>query len=311
MEKIKIGITQGNTNGTGYEVILKAFEDPTSLELCLPIIYGNKDIAVQHRKAMNLATNFVTIKSVQEAQEGRLSLLQCVENAKDVALGENTPEAELQGQESLQKALADHKAGILDALVINPCINPIPPLEGMTEMLINEDVLMALVPKIDAETVEAFCQTLVRDFDRQHPRIAILSDMKMPEGQTAETFEGKHMLVYGPYAIKDFFEQEKYMYFDGVITVEKQKATEAFASLAYEYGIRYFAGSQFIITAPFNDAGMKIAGKGTADVINLNHATFIATDVYRNRKAYDAERQNPLPKLFHDKREDKNTNNVE
>ena len=45
MERIKIGITHGDTNGVGYEVILKAFEDPTVLELCTPIIYGSPKVA--------------------------------------------------------------------------------------------------------------------------------------------------------------------------------------------------------------------------------------------------------------------------
>ena len=87
------------------------------------------------------------------------------------------------------------------------------------------------------------------------------------------------------------------MYFDGIITSDKQKATETFGALAYEYGIRFFAGDH-IITSPFR-----------ADVISLNHAMYIATDVYRNRKSFDQERENPRPKLFHDKREDRNSNN--
>ena len=47
--KIKIGITQGDINGVGYEVILKAFSDPTMLELCTPIIYGSPKVAAYHR----------------------------------------------------------------------------------------------------------------------------------------------------------------------------------------------------------------------------------------------------------------------
>ncbi len=39
--KIRVGITQGDINGVGYEVILKTFADPVMLELCTPIIYGS------------------------------------------------------------------------------------------------------------------------------------------------------------------------------------------------------------------------------------------------------------------------------
>ena len=48
--KIRIGITQGDINGVGYEVILKTFSDPTMLELCTPIIYGSPKVAAYHRK---------------------------------------------------------------------------------------------------------------------------------------------------------------------------------------------------------------------------------------------------------------------
>jgi len=280
MEKIKIGITQGGTSRTGYNLILSAFEEPVSLELCHPIIYGDKEIAIQQRKNLNLTTNFITISNTNDVQDGRLSLLQC--------------------EDSEKKAMEDCQDNNIDALVITPQEKPFPCPAGTTEMLINEDIRMALTEKVNNESVESFRQTLVRDFDCQHPRIAILSDEAVLENKPDTPIEEKHMHVYGPYAIKDFFEQEKYMFYDGIITSEKEKATEAFGSLAYEYGIRFYAGSDLIITSPF-----------LADTICMNHATYIATDVYRNREAYDQERENPLPKLFHDKREDRNSNNVE
>ena len=47
--KIRVGITHGDINGVGYEVILKTFSDPTMLELCTPIIYGSPKVAAYHR----------------------------------------------------------------------------------------------------------------------------------------------------------------------------------------------------------------------------------------------------------------------
>ena len=57
--KIRIGITQGDINGVGYEVILKTFSDPTMLELCTPIIYGSPKVAAYHRKALDVQANSV------------------------------------------------------------------------------------------------------------------------------------------------------------------------------------------------------------------------------------------------------------
>ena len=54
--KIRVAITHGDTNGIGYEVILKAFEDPAMLDLCTPIIYGSPKVAAYHRNVKNSTT---------------------------------------------------------------------------------------------------------------------------------------------------------------------------------------------------------------------------------------------------------------
>ena len=51
---IKVGITHGDINGIGYEVILKTFSDARVAELCTPVIYGSSKIAAYHRKALEL-----------------------------------------------------------------------------------------------------------------------------------------------------------------------------------------------------------------------------------------------------------------
>ena len=73
--KIRVAITQGDTNGIGYEVILKAFEDPMMFDLCTPIIYGSPKVASYHRKALGLETQFSIIDKAEEARDGRLSCL--------------------------------------------------------------------------------------------------------------------------------------------------------------------------------------------------------------------------------------------
>ena len=66
--KIRVAITQGDTNGVGYEVILKVFSDPNILELCTPIIYGSPKIAAYHRKALNLEVPFTIINRAGGSQ---------------------------------------------------------------------------------------------------------------------------------------------------------------------------------------------------------------------------------------------------
>ena len=50
---IKVGITHGDINGVGYEVILKTLSDPRIVELCTPVLYGSAKVAAYHRKALD------------------------------------------------------------------------------------------------------------------------------------------------------------------------------------------------------------------------------------------------------------------
>ena len=51
--KIKVGITHGDINGIGYEIIIKALADSRILEMCTPIVYGSSKVAAYYRKAMD------------------------------------------------------------------------------------------------------------------------------------------------------------------------------------------------------------------------------------------------------------------
>ena len=57
-ERIIVGITQGDVNGIGYEVILKVFSDPTMFEFCTPVVYGSPKVMTYHRKAIDSPVNF-------------------------------------------------------------------------------------------------------------------------------------------------------------------------------------------------------------------------------------------------------------
>lgn len=69
--KIRVGITHGDINGVGYEVILKTFSDPTMLELCTPIIYGSPKVAAYHRKAMDIQQ--ISVLSILQMMLSRIN----------------------------------------------------------------------------------------------------------------------------------------------------------------------------------------------------------------------------------------------
>ena len=118
--KIRVGITHGDVNGIGYEVILKSFADATMLELCTPVVYGSPKVATFHRKSMDISTNFCIINTVEDAQESKLNILNCTEDELKVEISKATPEAGKAALDALERALQDYRDGLIDVLVTAP-----------------------------------------------------------------------------------------------------------------------------------------------------------------------------------------------
>ena len=119
-DKIKVGITQGDVNGIGYEVILKTFEDPTMFEFCIPVVYGSPKVMTYHRKTIDSPTNFSVVDSAADAQNDRLNLVNC--NAEDVKVdfGMATQESGTAAYQALERAVKEYREGMIDVLVTAP-----------------------------------------------------------------------------------------------------------------------------------------------------------------------------------------------
>ena len=348
--KIRVAITQGDTNGVGYEVILKVFSDPNILELCTPIIYGSPKIASYHRKALNLEVPYTIINHAEEARDGRVNLLACFDDEIKIEIGQPSQEAGAAALKALDRAMTDYRSELYDVLVTAP-INkatiqsPGFHFPGHTEyietsvgegekalmILMNETLRVALVtthlPIKDIakaitkegiiEKATIFHKALKRDFRISSPRIAVLSlnphagdngllgseekDIILP---AIEELADKGIQAFGPFAADGFFGSGAYDRFDGVLAMYHDQGLAPFKTIALESGVNYTAGLPIVRTSPDHGTAYDIAGKGIADENSMRQAIFTAIDVFRNRKFYDEPLQNPLPKLFHEKRED-------
>ena len=118
--KIRVAITHGDTNGIGYETILKAFEDPMIFDLCTPIIYGSPKVAAFHRKAMNLVTQFTPINQAEEARDGRLNILATFDDEVKVEFGQSTEESAEAARKAMARAKEDLMKHLYDVLVMAP-----------------------------------------------------------------------------------------------------------------------------------------------------------------------------------------------
>lgn len=206
--KIRIGITQGDINGVGYEVILKTFADPTMLELCTPIIYGSPKVAAYHRKSLDLPTNFSIINSAAEALDNRLSVVNCTDDEVKVEFAKADAEAGKAAFGALEKAVEEYREGLIDVIVTAPINKHTIQSEdfafpGHTEyieeklgegskalmILLKNDFRVALVTghipvsqiastltkELIEEKLTIFNRSLKQDFGIGAPRIAVLS----------------------------------------------------------------------------------------------------------------------------------------
>jgi 4-hydroxythreonine-4-phosphate dehydrogenase len=116
-----VGITQGDINGIGYEVIIKALMDPTINDLITTIIYGSPKVAAYHRKALNINNfNFNNIRNADEVHQKKANMVNCLDDNVRVELGKSTPQGAEAALISLENAVEDLKAGKIQALVTAP-----------------------------------------------------------------------------------------------------------------------------------------------------------------------------------------------
>ncbi|MCF0166366.1 MAG: 4-hydroxythreonine-4-phosphate dehydrogenase PdxA [Bacteroidales bacterium] len=121
-EKIILGITQGDTNGVGYEVIIKALADARMLDLCVPIVYGSSRAFGFYKKLVpeneNINTNI--INTARDYHPKRINIINCVPDTYHIDPGQPTAEGALASIASLQACTRDLKDGLLDAMVTAP-----------------------------------------------------------------------------------------------------------------------------------------------------------------------------------------------
>ena len=122
LPKLVVGITQGDSNGIGYEVIIKSLSDARILDSFTPVIYGSSKLLGFYRKTLHnieqLDVN--VIPSASEARQRKINLVNCLPDNIYAEPGQSTPEAAKSAITSLKAAVKDLKAGLIDVLVTAP-----------------------------------------------------------------------------------------------------------------------------------------------------------------------------------------------
>ena len=206
-DKLKIGISIGDINGIGLEVVLKTLAESKVLDYCTPIVYGHTKVASFHRKAAHLSDfMFNVVPNAEAAVAGKANMINCWEEDVKIELGTANETGGKYAFLSLQKATDDLVSGAIDALVTAPINKNNIQSEnftfpGHTEYLQersgSDDVLMFLIsdtlrvgvvtghiPVIEVaqaitkekivKKIQLINESLKKDFWIEKPKIAIL-----------------------------------------------------------------------------------------------------------------------------------------
>ncbi|CAG5077686.1 4-hydroxythreonine-4-phosphate dehydrogenase PdxA [Parvicella tangerina] len=206
MGRVKVGITVGDTNGIGIEVILKALEDNRMLDKITPVIYGPGRVVSFHKKALSLNTNYQKINDASEAKGGKTFLLSTNDEEVKVDFGNATNDSGREAYSSLKTAVSDLAGAKVDVLVTGPINKKNIQAQGFdfpghTEYLTSysnvEDSLMFMIyndlrvgvatnhlplnqvtkeltKEVIVSKIKLMDQSLRRDFSIPRPRIAVL-----------------------------------------------------------------------------------------------------------------------------------------
>ena len=206
--KLKIGITQGDTNGVGWEIILKIFSDIRLTELFTPVVYGSPTAAAYYQRGLKEyePVRFNIVDSAEGAQSGKVNMVECGPKEIYVSAGKPSKDGGIAAAAALHAAIADLKEGVIDALVTAPIDKEMIqsaefPFTGHTEFLAKaldgeplmimtselmrvglatihipvSQVASALSKELIEQRIEQINSSMRQDFGIVRPRIAVMA----------------------------------------------------------------------------------------------------------------------------------------
>ncbi len=311
MNTIKVGITIGDINGVGLEVIIKALSDSNVYANSIPIIYGSSKAISFHKKALeNTDFKYLVINDAKEAKAKKVNLINCWDEEVKIVLGEKNANGGTYALKSLEAATADLKEKKIDALVTAPinkdCVRDAGfEFPGHTEYLADaagaKDVLMFMVadglrvgvvtghvplkdvaalvtPEAVENKLRLMLKSLKEDFLIAKPRIAVLG--LNPHAGDRGTLGQEELDIINP-VVQKLRDEGEFVYgsysSDGFFGSSNLKNFDAILSMYHDQGLTGFKSISFDEGVNFT-AGLPIVrtspDHGTAyDIAGKNKAS--------------------------------------
>ena len=120
MDKIKVGLSIGDPNGVGLEIILKVFEDKSLYKSITPVLFASRSIVDFQKKHFNKKTQLNYINNIQYLKEEKLNVFEIPLEEYNINFGTQSKQAGVISVESLNKSVDAIKEGLIDVLVTAP-----------------------------------------------------------------------------------------------------------------------------------------------------------------------------------------------
>lgn len=333
MKLLKVGLTHGDINGIGPELLLKALAAPELTDICIPVVFSSEGILAETAKAITsdepLPHKFNNITSAQDAVEGQINLVNvCADESPVIEYGQQTETSMKAEADSLTAALEAYRNGGIDVLVTLPghldneidshalCdfVHRVLGEEDSEafDWIINGDFRSLILHPIGGSTElgeglasEAFQDHLTviynnlrQDFGYIRPRIAVVSAIDRIFGDL-RALQEQGITAFGPFPAEGFAQTESYRHYDAVLFLDEDNTrNNILKSLPAEQMIGYVSSLPLVLTYPLQDVSYADAGHDSKNPDQLLAAIFAAIDIFRSRQRYLEATRHPLEKQW-------------
>ena len=317
---VRIGLSHGDLNGIGYEIILKAFSDARMLESITPVLYGQSKAFSYYKKNFGMeSSNYSLIRDARQAFAKKFNIINIVENELKIEPGHATEVSTGMSVLSMKKAVEDLQNSYIDAMVMAPDSRVVAKSNrdfllsfykdaDPLRLLVSDTIRVGLatddmplgeaLAQIDIRFIVSklttLSQALKTDFGLNAPKIAVMG-INPHSGSTPMDDDDKvvkaigdaqkkGLLAFGPFSASQLFVSGLWKKYDAILAMYYEQGVLPYRMMSYDGWTGYWAGLPVVCTEPLHGPAFEIANMNQAVPDSYRKALFLAMDVANHRK---------------------------
>lgn len=315
----RIGLSAGDLNGIGYEIILKTFSDSRMFESLTPILFGQSKAFSYYKKNFGLdSPNYSLTRDARQAWVKKFNIINIMENEVKIEPGAPTAVSAEMSVLSMKRATTDLNDGYIDALVMAPdsrvvgksnldyllsfhkeserlrvLVNDVIRIGLATDDMPLAEALALVDSRMLLSKLTVFSQALSTDFGLNAPKIAVMGlnphSGSQPDAddvvvKTVAEAQRKGLFAFGPFSSTQLFAMGLWKKYDAVLALYYDQGLLPLKLMTTGGSASYWAGLPVVCTAPLHGPAFDIANANKAVPDDLRMAVFLATDIVNRRK---------------------------